>query len=42
MVEFCREKVAEAENGTLVLEDSPGVYSEEAQEILRDFYLKIM
>lgn len=42
MVEFCREKVAEAENGTLVLEDSPGVYSEEAQDILRDFYLKIM
>lgn len=42
LVEFVRAYTAETFASTLVLEDEPGIYSKEAQEILRDFYLKIM
>ncbi|MBO5788095.1 MAG: tRNA1(Val) (adenine(37)-N6)-methyltransferase [Bacteroidaceae bacterium] len=42
LVEFSRTLRCDTITATLVLEDSPGVYSKEAQEILRDFYLKIM
>ena len=42
LVEFIRAFRCNTITSTLVLEDSPGVYSKEAQEILRDFYLKIM
>ncbi len=42
LVEFSRGNAIECSESTLVLEDSPGVYSKEAQDILRDFYLKIL
>ena len=42
LVEFVRAYTAETIVSTLVLEDEPGVYSKETQEILRDFYLKIV
>ena len=42
LLEFRRGNAAECIESTLVLENSPGVYSKEAQEILRDFYLKIV
>lgn len=42
LVEFVRAYTAETVVSTLILEDEPGVYSKEAQEILRDFYLKIV
>ena len=44
MAEFMRKSEAGTEStatDTLVLESSPGVYSDEAKTILRDFYLKI-
>ncbi|MBO5807319.1 MAG: methyltransferase [Bacteroidaceae bacterium] len=44
MIEFMRDtqagNIAETEE-TLILESSPGIYSDGAKEILRDFYLKI-
>ena len=42
LVEFVRAYTAETIVSTLVLEDEPGVYSKETQEIPRDFYLKIV
>lgn len=42
LAEFVRAYTVETIVSTLVLEDKPGVYSKEAQEILRDFYLKIV
>lgn len=42
LAEFLRAYRCDALTETLVLEDEPGVYSEAAQKILRDFYLKIM
>ena len=42
MVEFGRENCTMHKEETLVLETEPGVYSKEAQELLRDFYLKIV
>ena len=42
LMEFKRGYSCDTVTQTLVLEDSPGIYSKEAQEILRDFYLKIM
>ena len=41
LLEFTRTAVDAPEVKTLVLENSPGEYSEDAKEILRDFYLKI-
>ena len=41
LVEFTREGHTTAREETLILECSPGKYSEEAKMILRDFYLKI-
>lgn len=41
LIEFVRTVVDTPEEKTLILENSPGEYSEEAKEILRDFYLKI-
>jgi tRNA1Val (adenine37-N6)-methyltransferase len=41
LVEFVRAYSCMAVTATLILEDEPGTYSKEAQEILRDFYLKI-
>lgn len=41
LLEFVRTIVDKPEEKTLVLENSPGEYSEEAKKILRDFYLKI-
>ena len=40
LVEFSHNAV-HCNESTLVLENSPGEYSEEAKKILRDFYLKI-
>lgn len=42
LVEFIRAYTTDTAVSTIVLEDSPGVYSKEAQHILRDFYLKIV
>ena len=42
LLEFSRGNAVECIESTLVLENSPGVYSKEAQDILRDFYLKIV
>ena len=42
LLEFVRAYTADTQVSTIVLEDEPGVYSKEAQEILRDFYLKIL
>ena len=42
LAEFVRAYTTETTASILVLEDEPGVYSKEAQEILRDFYLKIV
>ena len=42
LVEFVRAYTVNADVSTIVLEDEPGVYSKDAQEILRDFYLKIV
>ncbi|MBR5456442.1 MAG: methyltransferase [Bacteroidaceae bacterium] len=42
LIEFVRGNRAECTTATLVLEIEPGTYSKEAQDILRDFYLKIM
>ena len=42
LIEFVRGNRAECTTATLVLEIEPGTYSKEAEEILRDFYLKIM
>ena len=41
MIEFAKHACDPAAADTLVLENSPGEYSEEAKRILRDFYLKI-
>lgn len=41
MIEFAKHSCGPAVTNTLVLENSPGEYSEEAKRILRDFYLKI-
>lgn len=41
LVEFSSNNVKEKKENTLILENSRGVYSDEAKEILRDFYLKI-
>ena len=40
LIEFAHNATHCKEN-TLVLENTPGEYSEEAKKILRDFYLKI-
>ena len=42
LVEFIRAYSCDTGTTTIVLEDSPGVYSKETQDILRDFYLKIL
>lgn len=42
LVEFVRAYTAETTVTTLVLEEERGVYSKDAQVILRDFYLKIL
>ena len=42
LIEFVRGNRTECTTATLVLEIEPGTYSKEAQDILRDFYLKIM
>ena len=42
LIEFVRSKRTECTTDTLILETTPGIYSEKAQEILRDFYLKIV
>ena len=42
LLEFVRAYTADTQVSTIVLEDEPGVYSKEAQEILRDFYLKML
>lgn len=41
LIEFSLCDNCKREENTLVLENSRGVYSDEAQEILRDFYLKL-
>lgn len=41
LVEFCRTTSGQPLESTLILENTPGEYSYEAKEILRDFYLKI-
>jgi tRNA1Val (adenine37-N6)-methyltransferase len=42
LAEFIRAYCCDTVTTTLILEDEPGVYSKDAQEILRDFYLKIL
>lgn len=42
LIEFSKGDRIECNENILVLENRPGVYSEDAQKILRDFYLKIM
>ena len=42
LVEFIRAYSCGTLTSTLILEDEPGIYSEDAQTLLRDFYLKIM
>ena len=42
LAEFIRAYTCGTRTETLILEDEPGVYSKAAQEILRDFYLKIL
>ena len=42
LAEFIRAYTCNTHTEILILEDEPGVYSKAAQEILRDFYLKIM
>ena len=42
LLEFVRAYTLDTDISTIVLEDEPGVYSKEAQGILRDFYLKIL
>ena len=42
LAEFIRAYTCDTHTETLILEDEPGVYSKAAQEILRDFYLKIL
>lgn len=42
LMEFIRAYHCDTETKTLVLEEEQGVYSSDAQEILRDFYLKIL
>ena len=42
LMEFIRAYHCDTETKTLVLEEEQGVYSNDAQEILRDFYLKIL
>jgi tRNA1(Val) A37 N6-methylase TrmN6 len=41
LVEFCRTTCGQPLESILILENTPGEYSYEAKEILRDFYLKI-
>ena len=41
LVEFGREMPEVTLEETLILETSPGEYSDEAKEILQDFYLKL-
>ena len=41
LIEFSTCKPQEMHEETLILEKSRGVYSDEAQEILKDFYLKL-
>ena len=42
MMEFCKKTIDSIERNTIVLEDEPGVYSDDAKKILGDFYLKIV
>lgn len=42
LMEFIRAYRCNAETKTLILEEERGVYSKEAQEILHDFYLKLV
>ena len=42
LADFIRAYTCDTRTETLILEDEPGVYSKAAQEILRDFYLKIL
>ncbi len=41
LVEFAQKACTSPLIGDLILEESPGEYSHEAKELLRDFYLKI-
>ncbi len=41
LIEFCRRVEGSAIIKNLILESSPGVYSEDACSLLREFYLKI-
>jgi tRNA1(Val) A37 N6-methylase TrmN6 len=41
LIEFSKGDNIACDKNTLILEKERGTYSEEAQEILRDFYLKI-
>ena len=41
LIEFSQKGNLEVEENCIVLETSPGVYSDEARMLLRDFYLKI-
>lgn len=40
LVEFTKGCYVTSQEHTLILEDEPGIYSNEATEILRDFYLR--
>ncbi|MBR5814274.1 MAG: methyltransferase [Bacteroidaceae bacterium] len=42
LIEFVRAYKCDTDTQTLILEEERGVYSKDAQEILRDFYLKIV
>ena len=42
LIEFCKGDCIKCNESILILENKPGVYSDEAREILRDFYLKIV
>lgn len=42
LIEFTKDNTIKCTTSTIVLESEPGIYSKEAKDILRDFYLKIM
>lgn len=42
LLEFVRALCANTQSSTMVLEEEPGIYSEDAKRILGDFYLYIM
>ena len=41
LIEFTKGVHTQPETTDLILENTPGEYSSEAKELLRDFYLKI-